>query len=75
MSTATIERELIESGPVARELGVAVETLRMWEKTGKIAPPLRTVGGRRLFTREDIATIRREREAQKVLADMPLDAA
>jgi len=75
MSTATIERELIESGPVARELGVAVETLRMWEMTGKIAPPLRTVGGRRLFTREDIATIRREREAQKALADMPLDAA
>ena len=75
MSTMAIERELIESGPVARELGVAVETLRLWERTGKIAPPLRTVGGRRLFTREDVETIRREREARKALADMPLDAA
>jgi len=71
MSTATIERELIESGPVARELGVAVETLRLWEKTGKIAPPLRTVGGRRLFTREDVEAIR---QARKVAAE-PLPAA
>jgi len=74
MTTATIERELIESGPAARELGVARETLCYWERTGRIAPPFRTANGRRIFTREQIEEIRQAREARKTMADAP-DAA
>ena len=52
----------MESGQVARILGVSVEALRYWEREGVIAPPLRTAGGRRLFTPEQVEEIRQKRE-------------
>jgi len=55
---------------VARILGVSVEALRYWEREGVIAAPLRTAGGRRLFTPEQVEEIRRKREARK-RADTP----
>lgn len=58
MIATVAEPQLLESGPVARELGVAVETLRFWERTGKIACARRTAGGRRLYTREEVERIR-----------------
>lgn len=73
MTATAIEPQFIESGPVARELGIAVETLRLWERTGKIASARRTSGGRRLYTRAEVDRIRRERESR--LAGSPLDAA
>ena len=75
MSVATSEADLLESGPVARELNIAVETLRYWERTGQIAPARRTPSGRRIYSRDEVETIRRERAVVKALADTPLDAA
>jgi DNA-binding transcriptional MerR regulator len=59
------EAPLISAGPVARELGIAVETLRLWERTGKIAPARRTTDGRRLWDREEVEMIRRGRSARQ----------
>lgn len=58
MSATITDRELLESGPAARALGVSVETLRWWEKQKIIAPPLKTASGRRLFRHEDLDAIR-----------------
>jgi len=73
MVATVAELQLLESGPVARELGIAVETLRHWERTGKIACARRTVGGRRLYSREEVERIRRVREAR--LGPLPRGAA
>ncbi len=62
MIATVAEPQFLESGPVARELGVAVETLRFWERTGKIACARRTAGGRRLYTREEVERIRMIRQ-------------
>ncbi len=61
MSAMIADRELLESGPAARELGVSVSTLLYWERAKLIAPPLRTASGKRLFRREDLETIRAQR--------------
>jgi excisionase family DNA binding protein len=45
--------ELMSIGEAARVLGVAVDTLRRWEREGKIAAT-RTLGGQRRFTRSDV---------------------
>lgn len=63
MSTATVE--YLEPSQVARELGVSVSAVKMWERRKTIAPPLRTTGGQRLFTREQVETIRTARKAAK----------
>lgn len=65
MTGEHIEAQLISAGPVARELGIAVETLRLWERTGKIAPARRTTDGRRLWAREDVERIHQGRAARK----------
>jgi len=62
MIATAAEPQFLESGPVARELGIAVETLRFWERTGKIACARRTAGGRRLYTREEVERIRVTRQ-------------
>ena len=46
----------------AREIGVAKETILLWERKGKL-PALRTDNGRRLFKRSDVERIRRARDA------------
>lgn len=71
MIATVAEPQFLESGPVARELGIAVETLRLWERTGKIASARRTAGGRRLYTREEVERIRVIRQQ----AQSPRDAA
>lgn len=71
---ATIEPRYMEIGDAARTLGVAVETLRKWERTGKLAPPIRTMGGRRLFDPEVVEELRARRQAQQE-GSPPLEAA
>ena len=44
---------LLTSQDAARLAGVSAATVRTWEKTGKL-PAVRTAGGIRLFTREDV---------------------
>lgn len=51
------DTEWLSSGEAAREIGVAVETLRRWEREGKITPT-RTLGGHRRFHRDDLSTLR-----------------
>ena len=45
--------ELMSIGEAARVLGVAVDTLRRWERKGKITAT-RTLGGQRRFARSDV---------------------
>ena len=42
---------LLSIGELAAALGVSVVTLRRWDKAGKLAPCLRTVGGHRRYRR------------------------
>lgn len=52
--------ELLTVGDVARELDVAPETIRLWERLGKLRAQ-RTVSGMRLFRRDDVEQFARER--------------
>jgi DNA-binding transcriptional MerR regulator len=54
----TIERMYWSIGEVADELGVNSSVLRYWEKEFGTLRPKRTNKGDRLYTKEDIATIR-----------------
>jgi putative resolvase len=47
--------QLVPIGVAAQGLGVHPDTLRRWEKEGKIDPPKRTAGGRRRY---DLAKLR-----------------
>lgn len=52
----------------AKYLGVSPDTLRRWEKAGKISPPRRTAGGARRYSKELLEEIlgggRKEEKAQ-----------
>ena len=67
--------QFLESGQVARELGVSVEALRKWERMGSITPAQRTASGTRLYTPEHVEEIRRWREARRNAPDAPDEAA
>ena len=54
----TIERMYWSIGEVADELGVNTSVLRYWEKEFGTLRPKRTNKGDRLYTKDDIATIR-----------------
>ena len=73
MTLTAAEPQFISTGPVARELGVAVETLRLWERTGKIAAARRTTDGRRFYDREEVEVIR-EMRATRQRAQRPSNA-
>jgi excisionase family DNA binding protein len=45
-------------------LGVSAETVRFWERTGRL-PAVKTSGGVRLFNRCDIERLASEREAKR----------
>ncbi len=71
---ATIEPQYMETSDVARTLGVAITTLRKWEREGKLTPPIRTMSGRRLFDPEVVEELRMQRQARQE-AEPPRDAA
>ncbi len=56
--------ELLGIGEAARRLGVHPMTLVLWEKRGIVSPE-RDSSGRRIFLGEDIARLKKEREASK----------
>jgi excisionase family DNA binding protein len=62
-NTATTDRDFLMTSDAARELGVARETVLLWERTGRL-PAIRTQNGRRLFRRSDVERVKREREAK-----------
>ena len=49
--------ELLPIGVAARELGVAIETLRRWDAAGEIRT-VRTPGGQRRFARSEVDRLR-----------------
>lgn len=60
-------------GALSGAVGIKVETIRYYEKTGLIEPPHRTAGGNRVYGREDVrllSFIRRARELGFPLKDI-----
>ena len=53
---------LVLTSQAARILAVASETVRTWERVGKLHA-VRTAGGVRLFDRADVERLARERES------------
>lgn len=52
------------TGDVARILEVSPDTVRLWERQGRL-PALRTVRGVRLFDRRDVERLATERRAME----------
>jgi DNA-binding transcriptional MerR regulator len=61
----TIERVYWTIGEVAEQLGVNTSVLRYWEKEFGMLRPKRTGKGDRLYTKEDIAKVRRIQQLLK----------
>lgn len=51
------ERAVLRIGEVSRRTGVAVETLRAWERRYGLLAPARTEGGHRLYREADVARV------------------
>ena len=50
---ASAEADFFTVGDVAKAADASTDSVRHWERTG-LLPALRTVGGRRIFRREDV---------------------
>ena len=57
--------DLVLSGEAARILNVSVDTVRLWERLGRL-PALKTATGVRLFDRRDVERLARERGGPEV---------
>ena len=55
--TYTAEGDLLPIGEAARLLGVSIETIRRWDRAGRL-PSTRTLGGQRRFARADVERAR-----------------
>jgi DNA-binding transcriptional MerR regulator len=51
-------------GKVARETGLSVDAIRLYEREGLLRKPLRSQGGYRLFDENDVADLKFVRRAQ-----------
>lgn len=56
--------QYLMTSAAARLLGIAKETVLLWERNGKL-PAIRTDNGRRLFWRSDVERLAKEREKGK----------
>lgn len=54
------EGEYLHIADAAKALGVSADTLRRWEREGKILPDRRTIGGWRLYSLKTIEIIKKE---------------
>ena len=63
-SKASGNEELLTTAPTAREFDVSPQAVIQWEKRG-ILPAIKTASGQRLFRREDIERLKRERADRK----------
>ena len=69
VATQMAEPVFFETSDLAREFGVARETVVSWDRAGLIGPAARTPGGRRIYTKVQVEEIRRqlqERQAARV---------
>jgi excisionase family DNA binding protein len=53
--------DLVLTAEAARLIGVSAETIRLWERLGRL-PARRTPGGVRVFRRSDVENCARERQ-------------
>lgn len=58
---------LLLTGEVARICGVSPETVRLWSRSGRLVPSATTESGVRLFARDDVDRIQRERGSSSVI--------
>jgi MerR family transcriptional regulator, light-induced transcriptional regulator len=54
----TDDRAVLRIGEVSRRTGVAVPTLRAWERRYGLLEPARTEGGHRLYSQADVERVR-----------------
>lgn len=60
-------------GRVAEDLGLSIRTLRHWDEVGLVTPSVRSAGGYRLYTADDVdrlLTIRRMKPLGFTLEEM-----
>jgi predicted site-specific integrase-resolvase len=70
-----IEAEFLGTSAAARELGISEQSVRIWERSGKL-PATRTTTGRRLFRMVDIDAVKRvRRQADKLKREREAKAA
>src|SRR5689334_13558459 len=59
--TVAAQPELLTASAVARRLGVAVDTLRTWDRRYGVGPSDRATGSRRRYTNEDLGRLQQMR--------------
>lgn len=55
---------MLTTGAVARMFCVTVETVRNWQRSGKLLPKMVMPGGKRVYAREQVDKFRKEAEAR-----------
>jgi excisionase family DNA binding protein len=63
-ASITNSTDFLLTNETARYLGVSPQTIRVWERLGKIQA-LTTAGGMRLFHRGDVERLARERQSPR----------
>ena len=53
--------DLLLTSQVARMLGVSVQSIHAWDRTGRLLPTMRTATGVRLYARADVEALRLKR--------------
>lgn len=56
----------LQIGRVARETGLTIDTIRFYERKGLVRQQARSRGGFRLFSREDVRSLKFVRHAQEL---------
>jgi len=57
-----VEEVLLSTADAAKLLGVVPDTVRLWNRSGRL-PAMKTQGGIRLFRRDDVKRVAAERAA------------
>lgn len=69
MTNLPTSSALLPISVAANKLGVSIDTLRYWEKTGRIKS-VKLIGGRRYFHNEEIDKLAREKQEKNILSQV-----
>jgi DNA-binding transcriptional MerR regulator len=61
------EERFLNPADVAKEVGVAPATVKVWADSGGLSVAARTINGTRLFRRSDIEAFLRGRKKERVV--------
>ncbi len=64
MASRTATLEVLTIKAAAELLGVSEQTLRRWDKAGKLRPKRHPMNGYRLYAREAVLALRKQIEAE-----------